>query len=158
MEQEPNKEKGRETIEKLKSYLEQGYVLHGGKNRADTLEPRQAEDDDPERKAGKAVAIYAEAHDLRIPIFMALFDQKDPSRGWQSSYSAQGDGPMQISGENYTFTPGYIYVLPRDTFEVEGDEIDSELISRQPVTPIDVIEIDPSILKDLEGITIDLKE
>jgi hypothetical protein len=143
-----------EKIEKLEEYLRAGYLLHGGKKKLETLTPQQATDTDPNRTTGKALAIYAEKHDIRIPIVMALFDRKDPGvRSWRSRYSSHGpDSTMVIGGRNCTFTKGYVYVLPPDTFEREGDESDEELISRAPVTPIDIIEVHPSILNHLKGI------
>ncbi len=148
-----------EKLTRLKSYLAEGYLLHGSKNRIEVLEPRQATDDNPERKTGKAHAIYAEDGDLRIPIVRALFAEKDPvPRSWRAGYSTHGpDTPIIVTGENCTFTPGFVHVLPPDTFEVEGDEGDNERISRVPVASIDIIEVDPSILDELPGIKIDFK-
>lgn len=157
MEHPPNPETRTENLRKvehLREYLARGYLLHGGKSRVDLLEPRQSTDSDPDRVAGKAHAIYAEAHDVRIPIIMALFDRKDHSvHSWSSGYSAHGpDSTMTLSGKNYAFTRGFVHVLPADTFETEGDEHDNELISRTPVEPIAIIEVDASILDILDNI------
>ncbi len=139
-----------EKLERLEAYLAQGFLLHGSKRRLETVEPRQATDTDPDRKSGKANAVYAEAHDVRIPILMALFDKLDPELpGWRSGYHAYGEGPIEVEGENYTFTKGFVHVLPRGSFEAEGDETDREYLSRVPVTPVDVIEVDASMIDHL---------
>jgi hypothetical protein len=147
-------------IERLESYLKSGYLLHGGKRRLEMLEPRQATDSDPERTTGKAFAIYAEDTDVRVPVVMALFDRKDPSVWeWRSGYSAHGIGStMTLTGKNCTFTKGYVHVLPRESFEREGDEHDNELISRKPVEPVDIIEVTPSIIDSLKGMDIQIEE
>lgn len=140
-------------IAKLRDYLAQGYLLHGSKEKLEIIEPRKAADTDPERTTGQAFAVYAERSDIRVPILMALFAEKDPSKkSWRSSYSAHGDGPMKVGGENYTFSPGYVYVLPSETFTIEGEEQDHEFISEVSVIPKDVISVDPSILSELDGI------
>lgn len=137
----------------LRKCLEGGYLLHGGKIRTDLLVPMQAKDDDTARKTGQAFAIYAEATDIRIPILISLFAEKDTSkRSWRSEYTSHFPGPIKVGGENYTFTPGYVYVLPRESFTTEGNKYDYEYISRVPVVPKEVIAIDPSILSVLEGI------
>jgi hypothetical protein len=142
-----------EKVDYLRNCIHEGYLLHGGKILVDALIPKQSTDDDSTRTTGQAFAVYAEASDIRVPILMALFAEKDPSKkSWRSSYSANGNGPMKVGGENYTFTPGYVYVLPNETFTTEGDEQDREFISRVSVVPKEVIPVDPSILSELEGI------
>lgn len=150
-------EENRKVIALLGEYLKKGYLLHGGKKKLAIIEPRQATDDDPKRTTGKALALYAEKNDVRIPIFMALFAKKNPLlRGWTSEYSShEPGGTMTIRGDNYTFTKGFIHVLPPNTFLTEGDEHDKEYISRVPVTPIEIIPIDPSVLSELENIIIE---
>jgi hypothetical protein len=141
-------------LDQLRSYLRQGFLLHGSKQLVKILEPRQASDNDPNRTTGKAHAVYAETMDPRIPIVMALFDKKDPGlRGWTSGYHSSGpDSTMTITGTNCTFTAGYVYVLPPDNFQREGSDDDFEFISATPVTPIAVIKVDPSMLGVLDGI------
>lgn len=156
MEQIPGQENNREIIKTLKKYLSEGMLLHGSKVLVDQLEPRQASDDDEHRPAGKSFAIYAEANDIRIPILMALFDKADTSQAdWRTSYSGHGpDEPILVGGRNYTFTPGYIYVLPSNQFKIEGDDNDREYIATEPVKPVQVIPINPSILSSFDNIEI----
>lgn len=146
-----------ETLNQLKDFLAQGYLLHGSKQPIDTLEPRQAEDTNKERHIGRQHAVYATRH-VEIPIFMALKDRKDDSiRSWRSGYSGTG-GSWYMHGENTTLTPGYVYVLPPDTFErLEDERGGEELVSRVPVTPIAVFKVEPNILKLFPNITLDLK-
>jgi hypothetical protein len=146
-------------LDQLQDYLKQGYLLHGSKEKLSVVEPRQASDNDPDRKTGKAFAVYAEAHDIRIPILMALFSEKDPSkRSWSSSYSVTGNEPMKVTGVNCTFSSGYVYVLPKDSFTKEGGANDFEYISLSPVTPTEVFEVDPSILSELHDIEFAFKD
>lgn len=164
MEKLPNKEganqneeleKMRESLEKLRKYVEQGYLLHGSKNKLEVIEPRQAKEDNPERMVGSLHGIYA-TENLKAPILMALFAKKDLSKdSWRSSYDSEDGEKFIVSGENFTFTPGYVHILPPDTFKLVADEKgNSELVSNEPVKPIDTIYIAPSILKLFEDITI----
>lgn len=149
------RERAEHILTQLRDYAEQGYLFHGGKTRVDVLEPRQAHDDDPDRRTGKARAVYA-TDDIRIPIVMALFEKADPAlSGWQSSYTTAEDGTLLVSGENCTLTQGFIHVLPPETFESEGDEHDRETLSFAPVAPIDIIPVDADVLAFLDGISID---
>lgn len=146
-----------ETLAQLKEFVAQGYVLHGSKKASDTLEPKQATDTNKERIIGTQVAVYA-THHVEIPLFMALKDMKDASlRSMRSGYSGTG-GVWRMYGENTTLTPGYVYVLPSDTFEKIVDEKgDEELISRVPVMPVAVFKVEPDILSLFPNITLDLK-
>lgn len=136
----------------LKSYVENGHLLHGSKKQLEVIEPRRAQDMDPNRLTGNQFGVYA-ANDVRAPILTALFDKKDPQKDSWTSYS--GTDNLSVSGENFTFTPGYVHVLPRDSFEeVKDDTGDVELISKQPVKPVNVLYVKPAVLKVLPGVTI----
>lgn len=146
-----------ETIEaymKLEAYLNQGYLLHGSKKQLEAIEPRQAKDDDSKRVAGNLHGIYA-TENLNVAALRALFAKKDLAKnGWRSSYSGD-ENNLQVSGENFTFTSGYIYVLPRDSFaEVTDKTGGHDLVSSTSIKPIDVIKIDPAILGLLKGVSI----
>lgn len=156
MENLPNLEQERETLNRLRQYISDGMLLHGTKVLTDTIEPRKASDDDENRVIGKSLAIYAEASDVRIPILMALFDKKDFGlQNCRTSYSTHGpDTPMIVSGDNYTFSPGYVYVLPPEKFTVEESLTEKEYVSNEPITPIAVIEVNPLILSLFDDIEI----
>jgi hypothetical protein len=150
------KKEARETFVKLKEYLSQGYLLHGSKNKIEVIEPRQAHDDNRESKVTNLHGVYA-ADDIRVPVFMALFDKKDPTKkGWTSYYHATNREEITVGGKNVTFTPGYIHVLPNETFQKMEDEHGQETVSFEPVTPIDVIRITPEILELLTGVTYEM--
>lgn len=121
----------------LEEYLEDGYCLHGSKQKLHLIEPRKAycETGRPE---GCLNAVYAERHDVRIPIIMALFE----GRGF-GSYSSDGT-LLTVTGDR-TFSPGFVHVLPSDTFSNES----GEFVSRVPVRPIAIVPVKPSILWDL---------
>lgn len=145
----------KETLALLRQYLSEGYVLHGSKVKNELLEPRQASDTRSERVSGKQVAVYASEF-VEVPLFMALHEKRNKSLPMRSGYSGH-DGIFKMYGENCTLGPGYVYVLPRDAFEVESDgKGDEELISRAPVTPVAVIEVRPSILDLLDTVTLEL--
>jgi hypothetical protein len=145
-----------EVVKKLQKYISEGFILHGSKKLVPILEPRQATDDNINRTIGKSFAIYGEAHDIRIPILMALFTQADESlHSWKSGYSGHGPGtPLEVTGENFTFSPGYVYVLSPDHFTTEEDENEREYISHEAITPIDILKIDPTILKEFSDIVL----
>ena len=154
MENLPNLEQERETLNRLRRYLSDGMLLHGSKVIVDTLEPKQASDNNKEREVGKSFAIYAETEDIRIPILMALFDKKDHTLAdCRTSYSAYGPNePMIVSGDNYTFSPGYVYVLPPEKFSIEESSTEQEHIATEPITPIAVFKVDPLILSLFDDI------
>jgi hypothetical protein len=139
-------------IEKLRGYLEQGYFLHGSKNKVEILEPRKANEVNPDRVIGRINGVYA-SDDLEIPIAMALFATKQKGMDRTNGYSRRDNGPLILKGTNTTLTPGYVYVLPSKTFKIFHQEIDGdsdlEFVSEEPVIPIDTIEVDPTILEDL---------
>jgi hypothetical protein len=156
MEQLPDLEKARETLKQLRQYLNEGMLLHGSKVRTEVIEPRQSSDNNPDRIIGKSFAIYAETEDVRIPILMALFDKKDKDLAdCRTSYSSHGPNePMLVSGENFTFSPGYVYVLPPEKFTTEETETEREYIATEPIKPIAVLEINPLILSLFDNIKI----
>lgn len=143
-----------ETYKKLGAYLEQGYLLHGTKNQHEIIEPRQARDDNDKRTAGNLLGVYA-TKNLNIAVLMALFEKKDLSKnGWRSGYSGD-ENRLLVSGENYTFTTGYVHVLPQESFKMITDEHGSnELVSSETVVPTDVVTINPNILSLLKGVSI----
>lgn len=144
-------------LQKLEGYISQGFLLHGSKNKIEVLEPRQARDDNQDRKSGNLNAVYA-TDDIRISIFMALFAKKDATQNeWRAFYSSTNETEMNVGGENVTFTPGYIHVLPEKKFHKVDDENSKEIVSYESVTPIDVISVTPDIAKYLKGINYDMK-
>jgi len=144
-------------LKKLEDYRSQGYLFHGTKNKIEVLEPRQAHDDDPDTTTvNNLCAVYA-TDDLRIPIIMALFDKKDKNKDCNGFYSVTNGGKMTAGGENVTYTPGYIHVLPKDKFQEIEDERTKEIVAFENVSPIDIILITPDILDLIPGITYDIK-
>jgi hypothetical protein len=146
-----------ETLNSLRDYIKQGYLLHGSKSNTIELEPRQARDTDAERITGNQVGVYA-IDSVEEPIFMALRDKANPLRPSRSFYSGI-DGKYEMGGENVILTPGYIHVLPRDTFETVRDEKgNEELVSRVPVRAVAVVEVQPDIIKLLPNVTLNLSD
>jgi hypothetical protein len=127
----------------LRMMVWEGFFLHGSRQKIKKpLEPRQAKDA-VGKPSGCQMAVYATKSDIRIPCIMAMFTPIDPGKASHSEYSRKTGGKMVVTGENVTFGPGYVYVLPADTFE----EMDGEFISFKPVMPILVIPVNPKILR-----------
>ncbi len=125
-------------------FVRRGFLLHGtGVSGLDTLEPRQANDEGGYEENIQN-AVYA-TDDYRIPIFMALKSNLSGKSGYSITSSQHEDGTY---GENTSFSAtfvipsdkiGYVYVLPKDTFEVAGS--DSQFVSYLPVSPRFVIPV-----------------
>lgn len=140
---------------RLERYKAQGYLFHGGKERIPTLVPRQASDTDKSKVIGNQKAVYADPS-LQIPIIMALLDKKDHNlRGWRSRYSYTGTH-LEVSGENFTLTPGYVHVLPINSFiEIEDEKTgNKEIVSYELVIPRDVVRVTPEILSYLSNVKV----
>ena len=129
-------------LEYLRGRLLQGNCLHGSQQRIEgMLEPRQARCETG-RLGGCQKAVYASPNCIRVPLLMAMFSPIDSSRGYRSSYSGDPLGTLVVSGENVTFQPGFVYVLPTETFTW----VDGEYISYQPVFPCSVLQVTPRLL------------
>lgn len=133
----------KDTLQLLEAYLKRGFCLHGSKFRIETLvEPRQARCNTG-REDGCQKAVYASKNCVRVPCLMAMFASASKSESYKASYTAKGSGLMVVSGENVTFRPGYVHVLPSATFRDVGDEF----ISYEPVAPHEIVLVTPAILR-----------
>ena len=139
------------SLEKLKNALGQGYLLHGSPHLLERIEPRQAHDIN-NREGGCERGVYAESHDVRVPIVMSLFHPIDPYVHAFCKYSDTG-GIFRIAGQNITLLPGYVYILPSASFTSITDS--SEAVSYVSVKPINVVATDPSMLDTL-AVVIDI--
>lgn len=124
-----------------------GMCLHGSKEKFTVAEPRSA-NCESKRPESCRCAVYATPDDVAIAIVRALIDKVPGARSSRSSYSRHGNGPLVVDGENATFTPGYVHILPSDTFGHDGDEY----YSLVPVSVLSTVPVDPSILKLLDNI------
>lgn len=137
----------KKAFEELTQAIKNGYCLHGSKTIIDVLEPRLA-------ACGSGAfencqkAVYASQDEVDVAVVMALRDRLPSCTSSRSSYSRHGAGPLVITGTNATFTPGYVHVLPRDTFVVLGNEF----ISYEAVKPVAIVRVDPSILRLFQNI------
>jgi hypothetical protein len=146
----------KEAFSRLQEYAAQGYLFHGSKSRVEVLEPRQARDGDGTRKLTNMRGVYATDH-IEIPVFMALKAPQDAEKSWTSGYSHNhGDETFSMHGNNTVLTPGWVHVLPRDTFEVLEEGGSNETVSMEPVRPIASIEVKPDILRLFPNIDLDL--
>jgi len=134
----------------LRRYLEQGYCLHGSQSRFEIVEPRPARC--TSLRSDKCQnAVYASKDCVRIPCVMALIARADLLKPSKSGYCVE-DTRLIVTGENVKFKPGFVYVLPNDSFEEVGDEY----ISRRPVRSAAVLEVEPDILKLLPDLEINI--
>jgi hypothetical protein len=130
----------------LRDFLMREYLLHGSSQKFEIVEPRQA-CDEKGRFQGNFKAVYA-TFDVRVAAFMAT---RHPTnlQSWSSYYHSVED-KFQAGGENVVLGPGYIYVLPGDTFQFVGTEEDREIVSFVPVVPAIVVRIGPEFVRSLD--------
>lgn len=125
-----------------------GYLLHGSPQRLALVKPRQARDDNG-RAIGCLAAVYA-TDDVRIAVVMAMFSRADSSiRSHRSFYATVGTR-LRVGGENVTFRPGWVHVLPRNSFRTIFQDGAEEIISHVQVRPIQWIRVEPSIIAQLD--------
>lgn len=156
-------EEMKNTLEKIENSLKEGYFLHGTKlDSIEILKPKQANDSGVEGGPSNMKGVYAENKDFRIPIIMALFDKVDRNAPATMGYSAYGEEfsmgverTLQIKmDKNTTFTDGYVYILPPDTFKLYEDDKTKEYVSIEPVLPKEKVLVKPEILNLLKNIEI----
>ena len=137
-------------IELLEKMIREGFLLHGSSRQiCDAVEPRQARCSSG-RQQGCLTGVYADDR-LRAPCLRATLALLDARQGWSSSYSAEtDDDPMVVTGQNATFRPGYIYVLPGTAFE----DLGGEFFSKVEVMPHTIVRITPNILRLLPNMDI----
>ena len=130
-----------EIIVLLENMLRKGFCLHGSCHKIEgQIEPRQAncQTGKPE---GNQEAVYACKNNIVVPCVRSMTHRI--ARSSWSSWETQKDGTLLVEGENIEIRPGFIYVLPTDTFY----RWDTEFISHEPVTPHAVVHVTPSILQ-----------
>lgn len=148
--------KNQKTIfQELRSAVSEGYILHGSKTPDLTiLEPRQAKDVSGNFFKNQN-GVYG-TRVLEVAVAVALLDKKDRKAEGKSGWNLYGEKNLEtVHGEifgddNVVLTPGYIYVLPGDTFQkflVDESTGDHELISFTSVVPKSVERVTPEILE-----------
>lgn len=133
----------------IRDHLDNGRVLHGTKALTHLLEPRLARDVDRANTTGNWLGVYASG-DVRIPIFRALAEKRDPSHPCFRGYTGN-DERMRFFGQNITLTSGYIYVLPNDGMTFINK---FEIVSRLSVKPISILRIEIDIISELDDVDI----
>lgn len=129
------------TLVLLGDMIAEGFYLHGSRKKIDVLKPRTARCLSGNEESCQT-AVYA-ARCIEISCIMAMLKPDGSSLRYQASYTRQHPmDPLIVRGKHATFGPGYVYVLPHDTFERMG----SETISRVPVMPHLVVPVTPAII------------
>lgn len=121
-------------IQRLQSWVDRGFCLHGsGAGDLTLIEPRRASDlsGNPARSL---LAVYAHRDDVRIPVVKASAGPADPTRPWSLQYATDEAGGLTVRGDNLGFGSGYLYVLPADAFRRVG----REFVAFQSVVPVAV--------------------
>lgn len=119
------------------------FLYHGGRNRVEILEPKQAVGfggDADCRKAVYAVAV----REWAIP-FAIAFAPVAPDAVFSVDTESSPPRIRLKNTEVRWYGTGYLYTLPSDTFEQIDDQ---QWVSYSPVKPVQVEEIDPSDFKE----------
>lgn len=81
---------------------------------------------------------------------MAMFSCVNTKLAMQSSYFSTGRGKLIVRGKNVTFKPGFVHVLPSDSFI----DFKGEFISYEPVRAVGILRVTPEIIKLLPDIKV----
>ncbi len=127
----------KKTLSCLELLTRRGYFLHGSQiGDIEQLTPRQA-CDLSRKEENNLCAVYA-VRAVQVPIVRALMAGRGTT-SWRGN-----DDYLSVTG-NRTFAPGWVYVLPGDTFEKHGQE----WVSFRPVRPIMTVPVTPTALRVL---------
>lgn len=147
-------------IEKLLEYEKQGCVFHGSTSpNIAELEPRPATDVDRTKSFNNDTAVFAAPSPTASVIFACMSLDKVPREMRNGTWSLGSENDKGVVAripkkwQQYVSTnSGYVYVLDGSTFSGEGDtEGGWQVKSKQPVKPIDTIEVEFSDFEKLGG-------
>lgn len=88
-------------IQRLQSWVDRGFCLHGsGAGDLTLIEPRRASDlsGNPARSL---LAVYAHRDDVRIPVVKASAGPADPTRPWSLQYATDEAGGLTVRGDMF---------------------------------------------------------
>jgi hypothetical protein len=136
---------GFELFTALRPYVGEA-VFHGSPHRYEVLAPRQCviRGGHPDHTQ---CGVYASAYPP-ISLLYALIHEDKNKWGWNCDFKKSNavnvTAPDPLMGG-----PGYLYVLPKTLFATEiGEGVCC--VAYQPVIPIDVFEVHPTVLKYLQ--------
>jgi len=136
---------GKSAYRYLEALPHQLFVLHGSPHRFDVVEPRQASSASGADR--NLHAIYASIA-IYDPIIRAVIHGN-------ASWELTRGGEVRVWGSGLRLGSGYIYILPREKFQLLANKI--YLVAHEPIKPRRVIRIEPNILKHIPEIIHGLK-
>lgn len=143
------------TVKKLERALKQGYLLHGSPHFiSECLKPRLSSDEDKE--SGNQNAVFATSN-VAIAVWKAVAHKAGP--GSMVGWSWDDFGKKVLFAENIELGDGYVYILPRNSFQAALDDA-ADHFSYDPVTPIQVVKVSFQDLLDMQsefGFTLDIR-
>lgn len=135
------------SIRKLEKYKEQGYVFHGSPDcDLDVLEPRKAVDTvDMENVYNNDTAVYAAIEPSCSILFATLPPETLPADLFKAPWTMRRSylsnaitARIPYEWREYVLNScGTVYVLPKETFDVESDRWQTK--SKESVIPIDSV-------------------
>jgi hypothetical protein len=151
------------SVDKLLEYEKQGYVFHGSSYKdIEILEPRLNQDPNAESDFDNDTAVFAARVASLAVIFACATENSVPkeiwdSRSWVWSVSladynntSRITAKISIEWKPYiTKSHGYVYVLERENFILEEG---LQVKSREPVRPVDKIEVGFNDFEKLGGV------
>ena len=121
-------------------------VLHGSPFRFGVVEPRQCliESEDP---LHKECGVYGSQY-APISLLYSIIHENRSNWGWRVDFEKSAEitvtDPNELKGG-----VGYLYVLPKTPFTKDiGDGVCC--IAYEPITPIEVLEVHPTVLEYLQ--------
>ena len=132
-------------------------VLHGSPYLVPIIEPKQAVHDTGTPELNEC-AVYGTRYGA-IALLYALIHEDRSNWGWRADFS-ESDEILVVAPDPFKGGPGYLYVLPRRPFtKVIGNGICH--IAYEPVTPVEVLEVHPTVLEYLQehcGVRLELPD
>ena len=138
---------GAELLRYLRSLTEKRqFTFHGSPHKVEMLEPRQALHDGGHPELNQ-FGVYA-TDCVQIALLYALIHEDRNKWGWKwDPYTRPGE-LMVVVPDPFKGGPGYLYVLNRTDFSTDGNGVSR--ISHKAVTPVEILEIHPTTLEDLQ--------
>ena len=121
-------------------------VFHGSPHKIEVLVPQQAffDGDAPELNQ---LGIYATDYSPIALLYSVIHEDKN-EWGLQMDPINHPEEIIVVAPDPLKGGSGYLYVLPGSTFKFIGTSLNC--VAYEPVTPIEVLEVHPTILEDLQ--------
>jgi len=144
-----------ETLQQLRSAVEQGFLLHGSLRQLTSLVPKQARDS--EKVSGNRSAVYATKNVL-IAVLCGL--RHPTGRNFIFGWTGVEED-LKVFGHDVKLEDGYVYLLSADKFQQTFNDDGSpsgEYASEKEVIPAGVVAITPEILSQFPDLVIEIED